>query len=105
MDLISQNIWIKRSTANLISFGKAFLYLADDLFYREHKRIIAKYPEIEKDADLPVPEKNKDVLMKKLHKLKMEKNSKLMKDLNFNNKRIIHNIMEKTKQLEDDKKK
>jgi predicted RNA-binding protein Jag len=51
-----------------------------------------------------VPEKNKDVLMKKLHRLKMEKNSKLMKDLNFNNKRIIHHIMEKTKQLEEDKK-
>ena len=81
----SQNIWIKRSTANLVSFGKAFLYLADDLFYREHKRIISKYPEIEKDADLPVIEKNNINLIKKIHKLKMEQNSRLIKDLNYNN--------------------
>ena len=98
-----QNIWIKRSTANLISFGKAFLYLADDLFYREHKRIIDKYPEIEKDADLPVPEKNRDVIIKQWNRLKMEKNSKIMKDLNFANKTIMHKIIAKAK-LNDEKK-
>ena len=98
-----QNIWIKRSTANLISFGKAFLYLADDLFYREHKRIIDKYPEIEKDADLPVPEKNRDVIIKQWNRLKMEKNSKIMKDLNFANKTIMYKIIAKEK-LDDEKK-
>ena len=90
----SQNIWIKRSTANLVSFGKAFLYLADDLFFREHKRIIAKYPELEKDADLPIVEKDNVNLMKKMHKIKMEQNSRLMKDLNYNNI-IMVNLLNK----------
>ena len=90
----SQNIWIKKSTANLVSFGKAFLYLADDLFYREHKRIIAKYPDIEKDADLPVVEKDNSDIIKKMHKMKMEHNSRLMRDLNYNNK-ILVNLLNK----------
>lgn len=90
----SQNIWIKKSTANLVSFGKAFLYLADDLFFREHKRIIAKYPDIEKDADLPVVEKDNTNSIKKMHKMKMEHNSRIMKDLNYNNK-ILVNLLNK----------
>ena len=90
----SQNIWIKKSTANLVSFGKAFLYLADDLFYREHKRIVANYPDLEKDADLPVVEKDNKDLLKKMHKLKMEQNSRLIKDLNYNNK-ILVNLLNK----------
>jgi hypothetical protein len=39
---IGQYIWIKRSTANLISFGNSFKLMADDIFYKEHKRIIEK---------------------------------------------------------------
>ena len=99
----SQNIWIKKSTANLFSFGKAFLYLADDLFYREHKRIVAKYPDLEKDADLPVLEKDNNDLLKKMHKLKMEQNSRLIKDLNYNNKILVNLLnkrMEKSKMEE-----
>ena len=93
----NQNIWIKKSTANLVSFGKSFLYLADDLFYREKKRILAKYPEIEKDADLRVPIKNDINFIKKMHKQKMEQNSKLIKDLNFNNKRIVSQLNKRMK--------
>ena len=95
--LNSQNIWIKRSTANLVSFGKAFFYLADDLFYREHKRIISRYPEIEKDADLPVIEKDNINLMKKMHKMKMEQNSRLIKDLNYNNIVRVNQINKRIK--------
>ena len=96
----SQNIFIKKSTANLVSFGKAFLYLADDLFYRERKRIVAKYPDLEKDADLPVIEKDNNDILKRMHKLKMEHNSRLMKDLNYNNKILVNLLnkrMEKSK--------
>ena len=78
----------------MVSFGKAFLYLADDLFYREHKRIIAKYPDVEKDADLPVVEKDNSNYIKKMHKMKMEHNSRLMRDLNYNNK-ILVNLLNK----------
>ena len=50
-----ENIWMKKSTANLISFGNAFQLMADDIFYRDHKRIIGKYPELEKEAEILVP--------------------------------------------------
>ena len=50
-----QNIWMKRSTANLVSFGRSFLIMADDNFYKEHKRIIGIYPGLEKEANILVP--------------------------------------------------
>lgn len=96
----SQNIWIKKSTANLITFGKAFLYLADDLFFREHKRIVDKYPELEKEANLPIVEKNNKDKIKKMHSIKMEHNSKVIKDLNYNNNLLVKKLnkrMEKSK--------
>ena len=89
-----QNIWLKKSTANLVSFGKSFQTLTDDLFYREHKRIIAKYPEIQKDADLPVPDKKAD---KKIHRIRLEKNSRLIKDLNYNNKQLVYQLKKRMK--------
>ena len=102
----SQNIWIKRSTANLVSFGNAFLYLADDYFYREHKRIVSKYPEIEKDADLPIPKNNNISIIKKMHKLKMEQNSRLIQDLNYYNKLIVNQLNKRIEKsnLEDENK-
>ena len=90
-----KNIWIKRSTANLISFGKSFQSLDDELFYRERKRIISEYPLLEKDANIPVPLQKKDDIMKKFHKINLEKNSRLMKDLNYNNKRLVYDIQKK----------
>ena len=68
-----ENIWMKKSTANLISFGNAFQLMADDIFYRDHKRIIGKYPELEKEAEILVPINN--VRDKSIIK-KMEKNEK-----------------------------
>ena len=90
-----QNIWIKRSTANLVSFGKSFQSLDDDLFYRERKRIISKYPLLEKDANIPVPFQKKDDIIKKFYKIKLKKNSRLIKDLNYNNKRLVYEIQKK----------
>ena len=90
-----QNIWIKRSTANLVSFGKSFQSLDDDLFYRERKRIISEYPLLEKDANIAVPMQKKDDIIKNFHKIKLERNSRLMKDLNFNNKRLVYEIQKK----------
>jgi len=90
-----KNIWIKRSTANLVSFGKSFQSLDDELFYRERKRIISEYPLLEKDANIPVTLQKKDDIMKNFHKIKLEKNSRLMKDLNYNNKRLVYDIQKK----------
>ena len=92
-----QNIWLKKSTANLVSFGKSFQTLTDDLFYKEHKRIISKYPEIQKDADLPVPNKKENDSIKKIHRIKLEKNSRLIKDLNYNNKQLVNQLKKRMK--------
>ena len=37
----------------------------------------------------------KDDIMKNFHKIKLEKNSRLMKDLNYNNKRLVYDIQKK----------
>jgi hypothetical protein len=92
-----QNIWIKKSTANLVSFGKSFQTLTDDLFYKEQKRIISKYPEIQKDADLPVPDKKEDDSIKKIHRIRLEKNSRLIKDLSYNNKQLVNQLKKRMK--------
>ena len=70
-----KNIWMKRSTVNLITYGTAFQIMGDDDFYKHHKRIIGVYPNIEKEANIPVPE----------HKAKDEN---LFNKLKYNEKKI-----------------
>ena len=87
-------IWIKRSTANLISFGNSFKLMADDIFYKEHKQIIEKYPNLEKDAKIIVPRrkviKNKDVINK------LENNEKTIRNIFANTDRIMKGILSKS---------
>ena len=54
---VGKRIWIKKSTANLLSFGKSFQLISDTIFNREKKRIISFYPKIMKDCELRVPYK------------------------------------------------
>ena len=54
---IGKRIWIKKSTANLLSFGKSFQLISDTIFNREKKRIISFYPKIMKDCELRIPYK------------------------------------------------
>lgn len=51
-----QNIWMKKSTANIISYGNSFQIMADEDFYKDHKRIIGVYPNIEREANILVLE-------------------------------------------------
>ena len=57
---IGKRIWIKKSTANMISYGKSFQLISDNIFYKERRRIIGIYPKIEKACDLMVPYKKID---------------------------------------------
>ena len=98
----SQNIWIKKSTANLISFGKAFLNLDDNQFYQERKRIMEDYPKIEKEANLSGEEyvaKEEDINKLKEQKIQMDKNSKIMNDLNNINNYIYKKLKAKIKAI------
>ena len=87
-------IWIKRSTANLISFGNSFKLMADDIFFKEHKQIIEKYPNLEKEAKLIVPRKkiikNKDIINK------LENNEKTIRNIFANTDRIMKGILSKS---------
>ena len=44
-----------------------------------------------------MPLQRNDDIMKNVHKIKLEKNSRLMKDLNYNNKRLVYEIQKKIK--------
>ena len=54
---VGQRIWIKKSTANMVSYGKSCEQISDDIFYKERKRIISIYPKIEEEAKVVVPKK------------------------------------------------
>lgn len=71
-----ENIWMKSSTANLISFGDTFQSMDDDIFYKDRKKIIHKYPEIEKAADIFNPV------------VKIVRDTSIIKNLEKNDKRI-----------------
>lgn len=96
----SQNIWIRKSTANLISFGKSFINLDDYHFYKERKRIMEDYPKLEKEADISIDgieTKVNDNTLIKIRKIKMAKNSQKMKDLNNMNNFMLKKIKERIK--------
>ena len=57
---LGQRIWIKKSTANIISYGKSCQKISDDIFYKERKRIISIYPKIEEEAKIIVPKRKID---------------------------------------------
>ena len=75
-----RNIWMKKSTANIVSFGNSFQLMADDLFYKDHKRMIDIYPNIEREANLIVPER------------KVRENNKIIERME-DNERKIRNII------------
>ena len=84
-------IWIKKSTANLISFGQVSQCMNDEEFYRERKRIIRNYLAFEKDADLYVkkPENEKNSYRSEVGYKNMRKIDELF-EKNYN---LIKNIM------------
>ena len=102
----SQNIWIKRTTANLLSFGNSFMNLNDNQFYLERKRIMEDYPKIEKEANICGDEfivKDEENNLIKQQKIKMEQNSRKMNDLNNVNNLIFNKLKEKIKEIKEKK--
>ena len=90
---IGQRIWIKRSTANLLSFGKSFQLISDSIFNREKKRITSFYPKLIKDCDLRVP-------YKKINKYnpniaKMKKNINKLSNIYVNNYNLLQRVHSK----------
>lgn len=66
---LGQRIWIKKSTSNVLSFGKSCQKMSDDVFYNERKRLLAIYPKIQDKAKLLVQRKiieRRNPLLKRL---------------------------------------
>ena len=95
-----QNIWMKKSTANIISFGNAFQIMDDSDFYKGHKRIISVYPGIEKEANLLVPinKKRDESLIDKL-----ENNERKIKYIVHDSEAILRIIKSKAKSIKPSK--
>ena len=49
---LSRQIWLKKSTANMIKFGQYFNMMDDEQFFKERKKIIRKFADIEKESDI-----------------------------------------------------
>ena len=47
-----RQIWLKESTVNLIKFGQYFNLMDDEQFFRQRKKIIKKFADIEKESDI-----------------------------------------------------
>lgn len=100
--LDTENIWMKKSTANLILFGKSFLHLDDNLFYRERKRILADYPKLEKEAeinDADIFQKREAKRIIRLQKLRFDRSNRKIEDLNKMTNLIVKKINEKIKEM------
>ena len=92
-------IWIKKSTANLLSFGKVSKSMKDEQFYKERKRIIESYLNYEKAADLYVSKKESE--KNSFRNEKGYKNLRKIDELLAQNKELIKNILKKDEDKKD----
>ena len=91
-------IWIKKSTANLLAFGKVSQLMKDEQFYKERKRIIDNYLKYEKEADLYI--KKKESEKNSFRSEKGIKNLRKIDELLAQNHELLKHILNK----EEDKK-
>ena len=86
-------IWIKKSTANLLAFGKISQMMKDEKFYKERKRIIGNYLNYEKEADLYVKKKENE--KNSFRSERGIKNLRKIDELLAQNQELIKNILKK----------
>ena len=90
-----QLVWMKRSTANLLSFGQVSQSMHDDVFYKERKRIVESYPKYEKDANIDIKEKKKKNCGPSV---RLKEYFKKIDNLVYMNKTLMKNIYIKMKE-------
>ena len=84
-------IWVKKSTANLISFGQVSQSINDEQFYMERKRIIESYRNYEREADIYTTSKEKQNYRSEVG----YQNLKKIDELLAQNTQLIKDILEK----------
>ena len=97
MDLnkkVKRQIWLKQSTVNLIKFGQYFNLMDDEQFFRQRKKIIKKFADIEKESDIidgiQTERNNKHEFGKGI-----KKNNKIIKRIVENNFDFYKNVTKK----------
>ena len=95
---LGQRIWIKKSTANIVSYGKSCNQIGNDIFYKERKRILGIYPKLEEEAKLLVPKKKIEIRNPLFERLR--KNVNKINDIFLDKYNLIQEVkirMEKRK--------
>ena len=86
-------IWVKKSTANLISFGQVSKSINDERFYRERKRITESYRNYEREAGIYI--KKSESERQNYRNEVFYKNMKKIDELLTTNNQLIKDIMKK----------
>jgi hypothetical protein len=90
---LSRQIWLKKSTANMIKFGQYFNMMDDEQFFKERKKIIRKFADIEKESDIIDGIKTESIRPNFGQAIK--KNNQIIKQLAENNFDFFQNVSKK----------
>ena len=90
---LSRQIWLKKSTANMIKFGQYFNMMDDEQFFKERKKIIRKFADIEKESD--IIDGIKTERSRPNFGQAIKKNNQIIKELAENNFDFFQNVSKK----------
>ena len=89
-----RQIWLKESTVNLIKFGQYFNLMDDEQFFRQRKKIIKKFADIEKESDIIDGIQTERINKTNLGK-GIKKNKQIIKQIVENNFDFYKNVSKK----------
>ena len=89
-----RQIWLKESTVNLIKFSQYFNLMEDEQFFRQRKKIIKKFADIEKESDIIDGIQTERINKSNLGK-GIKKNNKIIKQIVENNFDFYKNVSKK----------
>ena len=90
----NRQIWLKESTVNLIKFGQYFNLMDDEQFFRQRKKIIKKFADIEKESDIIDGIQTERINKTNLGK-GIKKNNQIIKQIVENNFDFYKNVSKK----------
>lgn len=92
----SNQIWLKRSTANLLIYGQCFNLMDDGQFFKYRKNFLNELPVLEKDANIKYIDNSERRISDGKN---IEKNNKIINGLIENNKILYRNVYRKVSEI------
>lgn len=89
-----RQIWLKESTVNLIKFSQYFNLMDDEQFFRQRKKIIKKFADIEKESEIIDGIQTQRVNKPNFGK-RIKKNNRIIKQIVENNFDFYKNVSKK----------